>query len=330
MKAKILVTGGAGYIGSHAVKALGEKGFDVLTYDNMVTGNPEAVLFGELVRGDLLDREKLLEVLLKFRPDAVMHFAAFAVVPESVAQPLKYYINNVQGSLSLLWAMQQSGVRRLIFSSTAAVYGIPEKVPASEEAPLNPINPYGQSKVMVEKVLQDEHNAGNLEYVSLRYFNVAGADPEGQIGESRKDATHLVTLCVRTAAGKRPYLSIFGADYPTPDGTCIRDYIHVTDLAETHVLALSYLLNGGKSGVYNCGYGRGYSVLEVVETAKKITGVDFPVRQESRRHGDPPILVADAGKIRRELKWEPRYDSLETIISTAWEWEQKRPEPEKL
>jgi UDP-glucose 4-epimerase len=287
------------------------------------------VLFGELVRGDLLDKEKLLEVMLKFRPDAVMNFAAFVVVPESLAEPLKYYINNVQGSLSLLWAMQKSGVRRFIFSSSAAVYGIPEKVPVSEEAPLNPINPYGQSKVMVEKVLEDEQKAGSLEYVSLRYFNVAGADPEGQIGESRKNATHLVTLCARTAAGKRPYLSIFGTDYPTPDGTCIRDYIHVADLAEAHVLALEHLLGGGKSAVYNCGYGRGYSVLEVVRAAKEVTGVEFPVRLEGRRPGDPPALVADAARIRRELKWEPRYDDLETIISSAWEWEKGRAIPPK-
>jgi len=324
MKSKILVTGGAGYIGSHTVKALGKRGYEVLTYDNLGAGHPGAVLFGELVRGELLDKEKLLEVMLKFRPDAVMHFAAFVVVPESLAEPLKYYINNVQGSLSLLWAMQKSGVRRFIFSSSAAVYGIPEKVPVSEDAPLNPINPYGQSKVMVEKVLEDEQKAGSLEYVSLRYFNVAGADPEGQIGESRKNATHLVTLCARTAAGKRPYLSIFGTDYPTPDGTCIRDYIHVADLAEAHVLALEHLLGGGKSAAFNLGYGRGYSVLEVVEAVKKVTGVDFPVKYEARRPGDPPVLVADAGKIRRELNWQPRFDDLEAIISSAWEWEKKR------
>lgn len=324
MKAKILVTGGAGYIGSHAVKALGESGYQVLTYDSLITGNRWAVLYGELIEGDLLDREKLLGIMLGFRPDAVMHFAAFVVVPESVSQPLKYYINNVQGSFNLLWAMQKAGVKRLVFSSSAAVYGIPEKVPVSEDAPLNPINPYGQSKAVVEKVLEDEHKAGSLDYVSLRYFNVAGADPEGKIGEARENATHLITLCARAAAGIRPHLSVFGTDYPTPDGTCIRDYIHVADLAEAHVFALEYLLGGGESAVFNCGYGRGYSVLEVVLAAKEVTGVDFPVKYEGRRPGDPPILVADARKIRRELRWQPRYDDLEKIIYSAWKWEQNR------
>jgi len=324
MKTKVLVTGGAGYIGSHAAAALGERGYEVLTYDSLVTGNPWAVLFGKLVRGDLLDREKLLEVMLEFRPDAVMHFAAFVVVPESVSEPLKYYINNVQGSLSLLWAMQKAGARKLIFSSTAAVYGTPEKVPVSEEAPFAPINPYGQSKAVVGKVLEDEQRAGNLDYISLRYFNVAGADSKGRIGETRKEATHLITVCARAAAGLKPYLGVYGTDYPTPDGTCIRDYIHVEDLAEAHLLALEHLLGGGKSAAFNLGYGRGYSVLEVVEAAKKVTGVDFPVKYEARRPGDPPVLVADASKIRRELNWQPRFDDLEAIISSAWEWEKKR------
>ncbi|APC07792.1 UDP-glucose 4-epimerase GalE [Neomoorella thermoacetica] len=322
--AKVLVTGGAGYIGSHVVKALGERSYHVLTYDSLITGHPWAVLYGDLVVGDLLDAGKLEEVVRDFRPDAVMHFAAHIVVPESVAQPLKYYINNVQGTLNLLACMQKSGVNKLIFSSSAAVYGIPERIPVPEEAPLNPINPYGHSKAMVERILQDLAAAGGITYVSLRYFNVAGADRDGRIGEGKEDATHLITLATRTAAGRRPYLSVFGTDYPTPDGTCIRDYIHVEDLAAAHVLALEYLLDGGKSEVFNCGYGRGYSVLEVIAAAKKVTGVDFPVRCEGRRPGDPPVLVADATKIREHLGWVPAHDDLEGIIYSAWQWERKR------
>ncbi|MEW8959674.1 MAG: UDP-glucose 4-epimerase GalE [Moorella sp. (in: firmicutes)] len=322
---KVLVTGGAGYIGSHVVKALGERSYRVLTYDSLVSGHPRAVLYGDLVVGDLLDAAKLEAVVREFRPDAVMHFAAHIVVPESVAQPLKYYINNVQGTLNLLDCIKKGGVERLIFSSSAAVYGIPEQIPVPEEAPLNPINPYGHTKAMVERVLKDLDAAGEISYVSLRYFNVAGADREGRIGEGKEDATHLITLATRTAAGKRPYLSVYGTDYPTPDGTCIRDYIHVEDLAVAHVLALEYLLDGGKSDVFNCGYGRGYSVLEVIAAAKKATGVDFPVKYEGRRPGDPPVLVADAKKIRARLGWKPLYDDLEGIIYSAWQWERKRP-----
>ncbi|MBC7324209.1 MAG: UDP-glucose 4-epimerase GalE, partial [Moorella sp. (in: Bacteria)] len=321
---KVLVTGGAGYIGSHVVKALGERGYQVLTYDSLVTGNSWAVLSGDLVVGDLLDAKKLEEVIGNFQPDAVMHFAAHIVVPESVARPLKYYINNVQGTLNLLSCMSKCGVNKLIFSSSAAVYGIPERIPVPEEAPLYPINPYGHTKAMVEQVLQDLSAAGEITYVSLRYFNVAGADRDGRIGEGKEDATHLITLATRTAAGRRPHLSVFGTDYPTPDGTCIRDYIHVEDLAAAHVLALEYLLAGGRSEVFNCGYGRGYSVLEVIAAAKKVTGVDFPVRYEGRRPGDPPVLVADARKIRERLGWVPAYDDLERIIYSAWQWERKR------
>ncbi|NLO88836.1 MAG: UDP-glucose 4-epimerase GalE [Clostridia bacterium] len=321
---KVLVTGGAGYIGSHVVKALGERGYRVLTYDSLVTGHPWAVLYGDLVVGDLLDATKLEAVMKEFKPSAVMHFAAYIVVPESVAQPLKYYTNNVQGTLNLLNAMKNNGVDKLIFSSSAAVYGIPEEIPVPEKAPLDPINPYGQSKAVVEKVLKDVSNAGDLNYVSLRYFNVAGADRKGRIGEGKENATHLITLATRTAAGKRPYLSVFGTDYPTPDGTCIRDYIHVDDLAEAHILALEYLLNGGKSDIFNCGYGRGYSVLEVVEAVKRVTGIDFSVQFEDRRPGDPPVLVAGADKIRSCLGWKPEFDNLDEIIYSAWQWEVKR------
>jgi len=321
---RILVTGGAGYIGSHVVKALGERGYEVLTYDNLSTGHPWAVLYGDLVVGDLLDLPLLEKTLEAFRPQAVMHFAAHIVVPESVAQPLKYYVNNVQGSINLLRCMVRLGIRKLIFSSSAAVYGVPEEIPIGEECPLNPINPYGQTKAVMEKVLEDMAAAEELDYVSLRYFNVAGAAMDGRLGEGKENTTHLITLATRTAAGKRPYLSIFGSDYPTPDGTCIRDYIHVEDLAEAHILALEYLLSGGESQVFNCGYGRGYSVLEVIEAAKKVTGVDFPVRYEGRRPGDPPVLVARAEKIKGVLGWKPRYQDLEKIIASAWRWELKR------
>ena len=324
MTAKILVTGGAGYIGSHAVKALGEKGYQVLTYDSLVSGHPWAVLYGGLVVGDLLDAKTLEETIGDYRPAAVMHFAAHIVVPESVAKPLKYYINNVQGTLNLLSAMRKCGVPKLIFSSSAAVYGVPELVPISEAAPLQPINPYGHTKAMVEQVLEDLSAAGEICHVSLRYFNVAGADRKGRIGEGKDDATHLITLAARTAAGKRPFLSVFGTDYPTPDGTCIRDYIHVEDLADAHVLALEHLLKGGGSEVFNCGYGKGYSVLEVIEAVRKVTGVDFPVKYEGRRPGDPPALVADAQKIRARLGWSPLADDLEQIVDGAWRWEQKR------
>lgn len=321
---KILVTGGAGYIGSHVIKALGEKGYEVITYDNLSTGHRWAVLFGELEVGDILDSKKLKEVFEKHKPNAVMHFAAHIVVPESVKQPLKYYTNNVSGTINLLNVMQEFGVDKFIFSSTAAVYGIPEKIPVSETAPLKPINPYGYGKMVVEQILKDLSRAKGFNYISLRYFNVAGADFEARIGEGKEDATHLITMCVRTALGIRDVLNIYGTDYPTHDGTGIRDYIHVDDLAEAHILALEYLLNGGTSEVFNCGYSRGFSVKEVVKAAKKVTGVDFPVEYTDRRPGDPPALVADASKIKEKLNWLPKYNDLEYIIKTAWEWEKKK------
>ncbi|MCL0101278.1 UDP-glucose 4-epimerase GalE [Peptococcaceae bacterium] len=321
---KILVTGGAGYIGSHVIKALGEKGYEVITYDNLSTGHRWAVLFGELEVGDILDSKKLKEVFEKHKPDAVMHFAAHIVVPESVKQPLKYYTNNVSGTINLLNVMQEFGVDKFIFSSTAAVYGIPEKIPVSETAPLKPINPYGYGKMVVEQILKDLSRAKDFNYISLRYFNVAGADFEARIGEGKEDATHLITMCVRTALGIRDVLNIYGTGYPTHDGTGIRDYIHVDDLAKAHILALEYLLNGGTSEVFNCGYSRGFSVKEVVKVAKKVTGVGFPVEYTDRRPGDPPALVADASKIKEKLNWQPEHDDLEYIIKTAWEWEKKR------
>ncbi|WP_461828695.1 UDP-glucose 4-epimerase GalE [Aquifex sp.] len=319
---RILVTGGAGYIGSHTVKLLGERGYELLVYDNLSTGNEWAVLYGRLVKADLADKETLRKVFEEFRPDAVIHFAAYIVVPESVREPLKYYRNNVANTLNLLEVMEEFGVKNFIFSSSAAVYGIPEEIPISEEAPLNPINPYGETKATVERILRDLKNSGkDFRYISLRYFNVAGADPEKKIGFAYPNPTHLIIRAVKTAAGEFDKLQVFGTDYPTPDGTCIRDYIHVVDLADAHVLALEYLLSEGESAVLNCGYGKGYSVLEVVEAVKKVTGVDFPVEEAPRREGDPPVLVAKAEKIKSVLGWEPKYNDLEFIIKTAWEWE---------
>ncbi|NPA53901.1 MAG: UDP-glucose 4-epimerase GalE [Aquificae bacterium] len=319
---KIFVTGGAGYIGSHVVKALGEKGYNILVYDNLSTGHKEAVLYGNLVEGDLADKDFLKKTLQDFKPDAVMHFAASIEVAESVRNPLKYYKNNTANTLNLLEAMQETGVKNFIFSSTAAVYGNPEEIPVKETAKINPINPYGQSKAFVEKILQDLDFANkDFNYVSLRYFNVAGADPEGRIGQSYKNATHLITRALKTAKGEYDKLYIYGTDYPTPDGTCIRDFIHVDDLADAHILALEYLINGGKSDIFNCGYGHGYTVKEVVETAKKVTGIDFPVEETGRREGDPAVLVADSTKLKEKLNWKPKYDDLEFIIKTAWNWE---------
>ncbi len=321
---KILVTGGAGYIGSHVVKALGEEGYDVLVYDNLSTGNRWAVLHGDLVVADLSDKDSLERVLSRFMPDAVMHFAASIVVPESVREPLAYYRNNTVNALILCEAVQKHGIGRFIFSSTAAVYGIPEKIPIGEDAPMEPINPYGSSKMMTEYILRDLSAAReDFKYVSLRYFNVAGADRNGRIGQAYREATHLITRALKTAKGEFGRLEIFGTDYPTPDGTCIRDYIHVDDLSAAHVIALEYLLKGGTSDVFNCGYGLGYSVKEVVDMARKVTGRDFRVEEAGRREGDPPALIADSSKIQKKLGWKPRYNDLEYIIKTAWEWEKR-------
>ena len=320
---RILVTGGAGYIGSHVVKALGQRKYEILVYDNLSTGHEWAVLYGRLVKGDLSDKFFLDRVIKEFKPDAIMHFAAFIQVEESVREPLKYYRNNTVNTLNLLEAMKENGVKNFIFSSTAAVYGIPEKIPVNEDAPLNPINPYGSSKVAVERILSDLSQTSNFNYVSLRYFNVAGADPEGRIGQVYKEATHLITRALKTTKGVFDKLQIFGTDYPTPDGTCIRDYIHVDDLALAHLITLDYLLNAGKSRVLNCGYGYGYSVKEVVETVKKITCVNFRTEEISRRPGDPPVLVADSSRLKNELNWRPIHADLEYIIMTAWEWEKR-------
>jgi len=323
-KKKILITGGAGYIGSHTVKLLGERGFELLTVDNLSTGHREAVLYGDFHQIDLSDKENLKKIIRQFKPDAVIHFAASIEVEESVKNPEKYYKNNTFNSLNLIEIMVREGVDKFVFSSTAAVYGIPDRIPVNEMHPLKPINPYGRSKAFVEGILEDISSARKFNYVSLRYFNVAGADPDGKLGQSYKNPTHLITRALKTAKGEYDAFYIYGTDYPTPDGTCIRDFIHVTDLADAHLDALSYLFDGGCSDVFNCGYGHGYSVREVVDMVKKVTGVDFPVIEAERRPGDPPELVADNKKIKKILGWKPQYDNLEFIIKTAWNWELNR------
>jgi UDP-glucose 4-epimerase len=322
---KILVTGGAGYIGSHVVKSLWGAGHDILVYDNLSTGHAWAVLYGELAVGDLADERRLKEVMDGFKPDAVMHFAASIQVEESVREPLKYYRNNVVNSLNLLEAMRTCGVRQLIYSSSAAVYGSPAVIPVDESAAMNPINPYGATKAMMEQVLRDLASAEDFHYAALRYFNVAGADAGGRIGQAYAEATHLITRALKAAKGEFPALSVYGTDYPTPDGTCIRDYIHVDDLAQAHVLALDYLARAGERGtVMNCGYGHGFSVREVVEAVRRVTGIFIEAQEVERRPGDPAALVADSTRIRSLTGWEPRYDDLDIIIKTAWEWEKTR------
>ncbi len=320
---KILVTGGAGYIGSHIVAALGEKGDEILVYDNLSTGFRDSLLYGKLVTGDLNDRPLLEKTINDFKPDAVMHFAAFIQVGESVREPLKYYLNNSVNTLNLLEAVSKARVRNFIFSSTAAVYGNPEEIPVTEQTPIRPINPYGQSKAFVETMLRDLSAATDFRYVSLRYFNAAGADAGARIGERHIPETHLIPLVLKAAKGERDSVIVNGTDYATSDGTCIRDYIHVLDLAEAHILALGYLCDGGTSDVFNCGYGHGHSVREVIQTARSVTGRSIIAKESGRREGDAPVLIAESTKLKRRLNWKPRYDDLSYIIKTAWEWERK-------
>jgi UDP-glucose 4-epimerase len=320
---RLFITGGAGYIGSHVVKLLGEKGHDIMVYDDLSSGHEWAVLFGTLVKGCLSDRLLLDKSIRRFKPDAILHFAAYIKVEESMKEPLKYYVNNTVNTIHLLDAMMQNKVFNLIYSSTAAVYGVPNKSPVDEATPLSPISPYGHSKAAVEQILKDLASSSDLRYVSLRYFNVAGADENGKIGQAYKESSHLITRALKTAKGEFNKLSVYGTDYPTPDGTCIRDYIHVNDLSETHSLALNYLFDGGRSDIFNCGYGHGYSVKEVIRMVKSVTDVDFTVEEAGRRSGDPIVLVAGNSKIRKQLGWKPRHDDLRYIVETAWKWEKK-------
>lgn len=322
----VLVTGGAGYIGSHTVEQLKKSGFVPIVYDNLTTGHleavPEDVMF---IQGDIHDLAFLKHIMGQYEIDAVIHFAASSLVGESMENPGKYYYNNVGGTLTLLDAMRGAGVDMLVFSSTAAVYGEPASWPIEEDFPLHPTNVYGRTKLMIEEMMKDYSRAHELRYVALRYFNAAGASKETNIGEDHFPETHLIPLVLKTALGERKNVSIYGTDYKTPDGTCIRDYIHVTDLAKAHVLALSHLVAEGASKVYNLGSEQGFSVKEIIDTAKKITAVDFPVLEAGRRSGDPAVLVASSQKIREELGWQPEQSTVEEVISSAWQWHQKNP-----
>ena len=320
----ILLTGGAGYIGSHMNKYLSEKGYKTVVFDNLVKGHKEFVKWGELVEGDLLNGAELNSVFTRFKIDAVIHFAALSYVGESVADPAKYYKNNIAGTQNLLDAMLRNNVKTIIFSSTAATYGTPKKMPIKEDVYTSPINPYGHTKLAIEWMLGDYSKAYDLKFCALRYFNAAGADPKAEIGEWHTPETHLIPLVLDAALGLRENITIFGEDYATRDGTNVRDYIHVNDLASAHLLALEYLNTGGQSDVFNLGTGHGYTNKEVVEEAKKITGVDFKVIIGERRPGDPDELVADSSKAQATLKWKPEHSDLQNIISTAWNWHKKK------
>jgi UDP-glucose 4-epimerase len=318
---KVLVTGGAGYIGSHVVRQLAQAGHDIVVFDNLSTGYRWAVTAGELVVGDLADESAVNDLFSEHRFEAVLHFAANIVVPESVANPLKYYSNNTRNTLNLLKAIERHQVPYVVFSSTAAVYGMPEQTVLTEDLPLAPINPYGASKMMSERMIMDLAAASDLNYVILRYFNVAGANPDGLLGQATPEATHLIKVACECVTGQRDGMSVFGTDYGTRDGTCVRDYIHVEDLAKAHVMALDYMAGGGESKVLNCGYGRGFTVREVIDVVKQQSGVDFPVAETERRAGDPEALMADNSRIKAVLGWTPDYDDLQTIAKTALAWE---------
>lgn len=321
------MTGGAGYIGTHAVLALQKAGYEIVVLDNLEYGHRELIeeiLQVKLVVGDISDRPFLDELFANHQIAAVMHFAAYIAVGESVAKPAKYYHNNVNGTLTLLEAMVASEVKTLVFSSTCAIYGMPKQMPMKEDHPKNPLNPYASSKLMVEQILADFATAHDLRSVVFRYFNASGANPDGLLGEDHNPETHLIPLVLLTALGKRESISIFGTDYPTPDGTCVRDYIHVSDLADAHVLGLEYLLDGGKSEVFNLGNGNGFSVREVIETAQQVTGREIKTLECDRRPGDASSLVGSSDKARKVLGWSPQYSDLSKIIKDAWNWHQKR------
>ena len=316
----VLVTGGAGYIGSHTCKALSQAGYLPVTYDNLSTGHREAVKWGPLEVGNILDRQNLERVISHHRPEAVLHFAALAYVGESMTSPALYWRNNVAGSLSILEAMENQGVQNMVFSSTCATYGEPEQIPITETESQRPINPYGTTKLVVESMLGGFAGTSAINSVSLRYFNAAGADPDGEIGECHEPETHLIPLVLMAAQSGSEPLTIFGTDYPTSDGTCIRDYIHVTDLAQAHVLALEYLADNNGAHAFNLGHDTGISIMEILEAASQITGREIPHQIGPRRPGDPPVLVSQSALARSCLGWETRYSDIETIINTAWNW----------
>jgi UDP-glucose-4-epimerase GalE len=320
---RIFVTGGAGYIGSHTCKRLAGRGHEIAVYDDLSRGHRDFVKWGRLVEGRLRDRTLLREALQQLAPDAVIHFAAFAYVGESVGDPQLYYENNVLGTLSLLAAMREACVNKLIFSSSCAIYGQPERIPITEETVQQPVNPYGASKLMAEQICRDFEKAYGLNFVALRYFNACGGDPEREIGERHEPETHLIPRALMAADGQIKSFEIYGDDYATPDGTCIRDFVHVNDLADAHIAAAMYLAEGGKSDAFNIGTGRGVSVREILSLAERVAGKSISRTVRSRREGDPAVLVADVSKARGVLDWKPRYSDLETIVSTAWEWHRK-------
>jgi UDP-glucose 4-epimerase len=321
---RILVTGGAGYIGSHTIKQLLSRGHDVTVFDNLSAGHKEAVPAGRLVVGDLRDVDHVDQLLVVNRIEAVVHFAAHCYVGESATDPAKYYANNLINALNLIERCRRNGIERFIFSSTCATYGVPAAVPITEDEKQSPINPYGNTKLAVERALCDYAGAYRFGFCALRYFNAAGASPDGTIGEDHDPETHLIPIVLQVALGKRPHLEIYGTDYPTPDGTCIRDYIHVDDLAGAHILALERI-GAGSRLAFNVGIGRGYSVREVIETARSVTGRPIAVKEAPRRPGDPPVLVANAERIRRELGWTPQFTDLQAIVETAWNWHRTHP-----
>lgn len=323
----VLVTGGAGYIGSHACKALAEAGYTPVSCDNLVHGHRWAVKWGPLEVGDIADADFLAAAFARHRPAAIMHFAAFTYVGESVNDPAKYYRNNVVGALSLLDAMRADKVDNIVFSSSCATYGVPDRTPIAESCPQNPVNPYGMSKLMVERILVDFGAAYGLRSASLRYFNACGADPDGEIGEDHDPETHLIPRALMAAAGDIPHLEIFGTDHPTPDGTCVRDYVHVADLADAHVKTLGYLLNGGETTAFNLGVGHGYSVREVLTAVERVTERALPIRDVARRPGDPPSLVADPGSARSVIGFSPQFTGIDDMVRTAWRWYPRRPDP---
>lgn len=322
---RILVTGGAGYVGSHAARVLDRAGHEVWVYDNLSQGHRSAVASGRLIEGELADRSKLETVFTENRIEAVMHFAANALVGESVENPAKYYQNNVVCSLGLLESMRAAGVTKIVFSSTTATYGEPEEMPITEDAPQQPINPYGFSKLVIERALADYAAAYGFGYAALRYFNAAGANPNGDIGEDHDPESHLIPIVLEVALGKRDKITVFGDDYPTPDGTCIRDYVHVDDLASAHLKALDKL-GPGAALKLNLGTGRGYSVREVIDACRKVTSREIPLIVGDRRPGDPPMLVADASRARRELDWKPHYTEIDSLVETAWRWHAAHPD----
>ncbi len=328
MRNIILVTGGAGYIGAHVCKALSKNGFLPVVYDNLCSGNESHVKWGPFEEGDIRDKEKLAEVMKRYRPAAVMHFAALIQVGESVADPAKYYDNNVHGSLCLLETAREHGIRHLVFSSTAAVYGLPQDDAISENHPLLPVNPYGNTKLAMEQMIRDFSEAYGMKYAILRYFNAAGADVDGELGTAYKIDTHIIPLLMRVAAGEMSEIKVFGTDYASPDGTAIRDYIHVQDLAEAHVLALRRVQDTGENLTLNLGTSRGHTVQQVLDKVREVTQRPVPARASARRPGDPACLVADASRARDVLKWEPQHSDLHTIVSSAWEWHQKKTSPE--